>query len=88
MSLVLLKKITDRAVKTYTEPDPPNNQHWYNHWFNTADNIRKEFEQEGLPNSAAEINRIVAEQKRFSRLVRSEYRPTDEDLGIHPNEGP
>lgn len=111
MSFVLLKRINDRAEKTYTGPELVKGasnvlevyeQFWVPHWYTTAYEIRSEFEQEGLTNTIAEMDRLMFETSRYSRYLTTyethyknpkrtvwgEYRPTDEDLGIHRNEGP
>ena len=73
MSLVLLKRITDKAEKTYTGPEIMDGhmlrQYWYPHWFQTAAAIRDEFKREDLPNTVKEVERIIEEQQRICQYV-------------------
>jgi hypothetical protein len=73
MSLVLLKRITDKALKTYNGPEATElgafHQHWLPHWFNTAVSIRDEFKLENLPNTVKEVERLIEEQQRICQYT-------------------
>ena len=41
---------------------------WEKHWFQVAENVHREFEAEGLKNTAEEVRKLINEQKRFANV--------------------
>jgi hypothetical protein len=58
--------IHQRAIDSYTGDLTANNYSiWVSHWLRTAEQLVKEFEQEGLPATAGAIGQIIADQSKY-----------------------
>lgn len=67
MARNLLETITERAKDTYKGQYPAVKlSEWRDHWFETADKFKQELVTEGLCASAAHVDKLIDQQRRFT----------------------
>jgi len=58
--MYLTSLITETSVKTFGTPDTIERyEGWLHCWYETAEQLRKSFEDEGLANSELEVRHII-----------------------------
>lgn len=64
---VLYKMIHDRTLSSYIgEPITVENYKlWVKHWFAVAEQYKKEFTEQGLPETAHHLGKIIEDQKKL-----------------------